>query len=168
MPHCTGSQILPARMTRVNPLMNKKPFHSNAQSVTHGPTFAPANQKGNNSLTCFPCCLCFCFVPTLNQALLEMKNAFTRMHLWVDVLWHPTVETCYAVSTKTKLQTVKHIENSFCTCGLFSICFKKKLVVELHDHEIKRSRHPPSAEPYKLISLVLPAYLNGVTQNVTN
>ena len=93
-----------------------------------------------------------------------------RSHACISEWTSPTskTETYVAASVKMKLHSAQNTSKT-CLYMLFVFdLFQKKLVVELHDHEIKRSRHPPSAEPYKLISLVLPAYLNGVTQNVTN
>ena len=52
---------------RKHPLTNsKKTFHSNTQSVTHVPTFAPANRRKQQSLSLFPVLLLWLsFEPSL-------------------------------------------------------------------------------------------------------
>ena len=120
----------------------KKLFHSNTQSVSQVPTFAPANRRKQQSLSLFPVLLLWLlFEPSLAPlSLLEMKNVRMHTHLCLNVLWHSRAKKkTVAASSALKLPTAQTHRKLICTNWLFvfDLFQKKNVRLKLRGHAKK-------------------------------
>ena len=115
---------------RKHPLTNsKKTFHSNTQSVTHVPTFAPANRRKQQAVCAVP------YGASVVALLWTKLGSCWALFLWDEkcVHTHTSLVAClvtpkktlFPASAKQKLISRQTHRKLVCTGCLFSICFKK-------------------------------------------